>query len=417
MNETPQNQQDDQEQLSSTTGADTNYDTASESNDETEPRESSISYVHTTNLPDILSSAQISVVVSTYQIGKLLAFSSVQDRCSLLMRSFPHPMGIAFHGDKLALLCKNQIWHLVNRPDLYDRAGQRVAYDKFYIPRWSHVTGDIAGHEIAWGYNPQNNNPEDEPELWVVNTRFSCIATLDKECSFIPRWKPPFITEIAPQDRCHLNGMAMLYNHNNNGAGTSPTPSPTPSPGSSPRPGLPKYVTSLGTANTPQGWRDNKLLGGCMMDVETNEIIASKLCMPHSPRLYANKLWFLESGTGEFKTLDIKNGKTETIIRLPGFLRGLTFYGNLAFIGLSQIRESNAFSGIPILDHYKKLECGVSVVDINTGKLVAKIEFQSACSELFDVQIATGTNRLGIVGFAKDTIDGIFVLPEADKSK
>ena len=32
--------------------------------------------------------------------------------------------------------------------------------------------------------------PQGADELWLVNTRFSCLATLDHEHSFVPRWRP-----------------------------------------------------------------------------------------------------------------------------------------------------------------------------------------------------------------------------------
>lgn len=340
-------------------------------------------YVHTTNVPELLASIGASILVTTYQAGKLLAFSSVNGRLKLLMRSFPHPMGMAVDRHRMALLCQNQIWFLANRTDLVDQqSGQRLPYDSLYVPRRSHVTGDIAGHEIAWGAGDGSLNDE----LWVVNTRFSCLCTLDEEHSFVPRWKPSFVSEIAPGDRCHLNGLCVVN-------------------------GKPKYVTCLAETNEPQGWRDRKVDGGLIIDLDTNEIITRGMPMPHSPRLYNGKLYVLSSGAGELHEVDLATGQRTTIIQLPGFLRGLSFHGPLAFIGSSQARENRTFGGLPLEERREELECGVFIVDLRSGKLAGFIRFEAGCRELFDVQALPNTFHAGVIGFSKETINGVFILP------
>ncbi|MGH8606105.1 MAG: DUF4915 domain-containing protein, partial [Gammaproteobacteria bacterium] len=117
--------------------------------------------------------------------------------------------------------------------------------------------------------------------LWVVNTRFGCLCTLDAEHSFQPRWRPPFVSAYAPEDRCHLNGLALVD-------------------------GRPKYVTALGETDTAGGWRANKRNGGLLMDVETHQISLRGLSMPHSPRWSQDKLWFLESGQGSLAVAELE---------------------------------------------------------------------------------------------------------------
>ena len=189
-------------------------------------------YVHTGSWPELISSLGICIAATTYQAGHVLAFSAVDGRSSLLIRAFPHPMGLAVAKGYLGLLSRNQVWEFINQPDLVDRSGGRVPYDAYYVPRRSHVTGDIAGHEIAWG-----RGEDGIAEMWVVNTRFSCLCTLHPRWSFVPRWRPPFITEIQPGDRCHLNGLAMGFD------------------------GRPRYVTALGETNETQGWREGRACG------------------------------------------------------------------------------------------------------------------------------------------------------------
>src|SRR5262245_12588861 len=205
-----------------------------------------------------------------------------------------------------------------------------------------------------------NNN-----QLWTVNTRFCCLCTFDADHSFSPRWRPPFVSALAPEDRCHLNGIAMVD-------------------------GRPKYVTALGETDTPGGWRANKAKGGILMDVDSNEILLRGLSMPHSPRWYQGKLWVLESGEGSLATVDLERRSWKTVAQVPGFTRGIDFIGPLAFIGLSQVRESAVFSGIPLVQRLKERTCGVWVVNIETGQTVGFLRFETGVQEIFAVQILRG---------------------------
>src|SRR5207245_10132884 len=88
------------------------------------------------------------------------------------------------------------------------------------------------------------------------------------------------------------------------------------------------------------GWGSNRRNGGVWLDVDSGETVGGGLFMPHSPRLYRDLLWLLESGKGSLVTMDLATGRAETVIKLPGFTRGLDFFGPLAFVGLSQVRAS-----------------------------------------------------------------------------
>ena len=197
-------------------------------------------------------------------------------------------MGLAVDARRLALGTRNQVWFLRNAPDIAPRVEPAGQHDACFLPRSCHVTGDIGVHEIAWSAD----------ELWIVNTRFSCLCTLDPDYSFVPRWRPPFITALAAEDRCHLNGLAMVD-------------------------GRPKYVTALGETDTQDGWRANKPHGGCLIDVSSGEIVTRGLSMPHSPRWHDGRLWVLESGTGRLVLVDPATGQRQTVAELPGFARGL----------------------------------------------------------------------------------------------
>ena len=153
--------------------------------------------------------------------------------------------------------------------------------------------------------------------------------------------------------------------------------------------GKPKYVTALGETNEPAGWRANKLSGGVLMDVDSGEILCRGLSMPHSPRWYGGRLWLCESGSGTLGTVDLNTGRYEEVVAVPGFTRGLDFADGLAFVGLSQVRESAVFSGIPITERLTPEErtCGVCVVDLRRGETVALLKFTSGVQEVFAVAL------------------------------
>ncbi|WP_228060388.1 MULTISPECIES: TIGR03032 family protein [unclassified Coleofasciculus] len=333
--------------------------------------------VHTTNFPQILTQLGISLVVSTYQAGKLIVLRADGEHINTHFRLFRKPMGLAADRGRIAIGTANQVWELRNVPAVAQKLEPVGKHDACYLPRNSHITGDIDIHEMAWG----------EQELWFVNTRFSCLCTLDFDHSFVPRWRPNFVSALSPEDRCHLNGLGMVNNQ-------------------------PKYVTALGTTDSMGGWRENKANGGVLMDVETNQVIVRGLSMPHSPRWYQNRLWVLESGNGSLATVDLASGKIETVTQLPGFTRGIDFWGSLAFIGLSQVRETAVFSGIPLTERLEERICGVWVVNIETGQTVAFLKFEEAVQEIFAVQVLPGIRFPEIIDWDEKLIASSYVLPD-----
>ena len=339
-------------------------------------REPVVGYVHTEGFPEFLRRNRISFTVSTYQAQRTLTFSGAGPRLSMLMRVFERPTGLAMDEKRMALVARNKIWLFQVTGALVDASGNALPYDIIYTPKKAYVTGDISGHEIAWI----------NEKLVFINTRFSCLATVSEKFSFEPIWRPKFVTALQPEDRCHLNGFASASD------------------------GI-KFLTALGKTDTPDGWRENKSSGGVVVSYPDSEIVSTGLSMPHSPRLYRGKLWVLESGLGELQTVDLKTGQRTTVARLPGYLRGLTFFDRYAFIGLCKIRETNTFGGMKVAEMYPELQCAVYVVDIERGEPVEFVRFTKGIEELFDIQVLPGFINPHLIGFEEATIDGVFILP------
>jgi uncharacterized protein (TIGR03032 family) len=316
-----------------------------------------VRYEHSLNLAPLLEHLRVTLLVSTYQAGKLVLVGARDGKPEFSFHSFERAMGVAVRPDRLAVGARTHIWFLRSAPDIAARLAAR-GYDACYLTRSAHYTGDIHVHELTWVGD----------ELWFVNTLFSCLCTLHDNYSFVPRWRPPFITALAAEDRCHLNGLALAD-------------------------GRPRYVTMLGETDTAGGWRPNKASGGCLMDMTANAVLARGFAMPHSPCVANGRLWLLDSGRGRLVTVDPKDGRMETVAELPGYTRGLAVTKEAAFVGLSRIRETSTFGGVPIAERRGELKCGVAIVELSTGRMAALLEFKSGVEEVFDVQVLPGLHR------------------------
>lgn len=312
------------------------------------------SCTYTPNVAELLLQLGCSIVITTYQAGKLVFLSPVDEHhLRQLPRDFNKAMGLAVHGKMMAIATKNEVVVLADAPNLAQ--GYPVKpnyYDAFYVPRATYYTGEVDLHDMDW---------DDSGQLWAVNTRFSCLSVIDAQFSFTPKWVPPFIKAFEPTDLCHLNGMAMVQ-------------------------GKPKYVSMFGQTTTPKGWRPKVQTGGLIMDVQTNEMIATQLPMPHSPRWIDGQLYCLLSATGEVIRVNVQTGQYDVVTRLQGFVRGMAKWGDYLFVGLSKLRQNaSTFRDLPITK--KAIYCGIEIIHLPTGALVGNIRYQTSVEELYDVQI------------------------------
>ncbi len=335
--------------------------------------------VYTQHVPEILKQLGISLLISTYQAGKLIiARPDPKGGLNTHFVSLPKPMGMATSGNRFAIGTKHEIIEYKNVSGAARKVEPVNTHDACYVPWLRHTTGDVDIHEMAYGK---------DDKLWFINTKFSCLCTRHSDFSFQPEWRPWFVSGYSPEDRCHLNGLAMQN-------------------------GSPKYVSSLGVGDTHQAWRANKAFGGTLMDIEKNEFVVEGLSMPHSPRIYRDKLWLLESGRGSLACVDLKSGKLETVCELDGFTRGIDFVGDLAFIGLSQIRESNTFGGLPLTERLTERICGVWIVNITNGNVIGFLRFKGSVQEIFSVQAVRGALFPAVLDPEDALVESTYVLSD-----
>ena len=326
--------------------------------------------------PAWLADQRAALAFTTYQAGKLflIGVAPQTGRLSIFERTIERPMALdvaeTARGTSLYVSSAFQLW----RFDDVARGQVAEGYDRVYAPRRAWVTGDLDIHDVK---------TDAAGRVLFVNTLFSCIAAASEHDSFDPVWRPRFISRLAAEDRCHLNGMAM-------------------------RDGRPAFATAVAASDVADGWRDRRADGGVLIDVESGEIAAAGLSMPHAPRWRGGRIWLHNAGTGEFGYLDLSDGRFEPVAFCPGFLRGLDFTGDFAVMTLSLPRRDNAFIGLPLDARLEAAgagpRCGLAVVDLKTGDLAHWLRLDGVVAELFDVVVLPGAIRPKAIGFRSDEI-------------
>jgi uncharacterized protein (TIGR03032 family) len=255
-------------------------------------------------------------------------------------------------------------------------------HDRLYVPRIGYTTGDLDVHDIV---------VEASGRMVFVATHFGCLATLSERYSFTPLWRPPFLSRLVGEDRCHLNGLALEQ-------------------------GKARYVTAVGMGDVVDSWRDQRRDGGCIVELPSGNTLVSGLSMPHSPRVYQGELWVLNSGTGFFGRVDRSRGTFEPITFCPGYLRGLAFTGKYAVVGLSRPRHDHTFDGLALDDELARRKatawCGLQVIDLSSGAVVEWVRVEGMVSELYDVVVLPGVVRPMALGFKTHEIEQLIALDE-----
>ena len=325
----------------------------------------------------LLDKGRLSVAVSTYQAGQVVFLRADEGKLNTHFCGFNRPMGIALKDNRLVVGTNNEVFEFRNTPAVAPKVEPKGRHDACFIPRSIHYTGNVDIHELDFVGD----------ELWFVNTRFSCLCTLDLDHSFVPRWRPPWVSAYGLEDRCHLNGMAVVD-------------------------GRVRYVTALGMTDSPGGWRENKNAGGLLYDVVRDKVLVDGLSMPHSPRWYRDRVWFLESGYGALSWYDPKTAKSGRLAQVPGFTRGLDFVDRYALVGLSQVRETNTFEGIPITADGSERRSGVWIIDLETGETAGLLRFSDAVEEIFAVKVLPGMTFPSLLEPGHPLIGTSYVLPD-----
>ncbi len=329
----------------------------------------------------LLDATGCSLAISVYMSNRVLLLSAQNNQIHVGSFAFHRPMGIATtvsDGElRLAVATFHEVVILADAPLLAAALpGDPGRYEHLLVPRAALFSGDIDAHDLAWAGG----------QLCAANTRFSCIAAIDGRYSFTPVWTPPFVTQAAPEDRCHLNGLAVADNRI-------------------------RYASAFAPSDAPRGWSETRLTGGVLMEVPSGRLALEGLCMPHSPRLFDGQLHVLDSGTGRLLRVDPQRRTAESLVELPGFTRGLDRLGDVLFVGLSRIRARPEGAPPPIAAKGDALVCGVAAVDRRQGRILGAIRFDETYDEIFDVKVLPNFRRGGMLGVDDDGHRRALVLP------
>ena len=299
-------------------------------------------------LAEMNSSIAITSIASNMLF--LVGTDGAAKQLAVSQRPMQRAMGIAFDGQRLVIAARSNIVTFTDA-----MAGRDDGSECVFVPRGSNRTGVLDAHDLA--FDAKGN-------FVFVNTKFSCLATTSTTHSFRPIWQPRFISQLAAEDRCHLNGLAM-------------------------RDGRAAYVTLFSETDSLEGWRNVPAKSGMIIDIGTNEIVCGDLTKPHSPRWHQGKLWVLNSGTGEIGTVDLNTGRFNPVAFCPGFLRGLAFAGPYALVTTSGIRSRAASVGLALLERLeaekREARCGVHVIDTRSGEVLHNLSIEGGTNELYDV--------------------------------
>lgn len=386
---------------------------------------------YSTNLPQILQALNISFAFTSYQAGRLMLVRSDENSLDVNFKSFVRPMGLTATVSGLTLGIYTQVVQFHREDGLIDKLkkplqriedditakkvndakddrtsivsngsmakeekkvkAQKEAFDIYqqslyepvdprvdacFIVRSTHFTGMINIHDIEWG----------DEGLWVVNSSFSCLSTLEPDYCFVPRWKPPFISNLAPEDRCHLNGMTL-------------------------KDGKPAYVTTFSKCDTPNKWRKHTEFDGTLMDVATNEVLVDGLAMPHSPRWYRGKVYFCNSGLGQLCCYDPITKCKTVLAEVQGFTRGIDFIGDILVLGLSKVRESTVDKPAPLADKYTETYSGIWLFNLEDNTEIGHIKFTGNVDQIYDIAIIPGCTFPEILDASHPRVRNHFCYP------
>ena len=308
------------------------------------------------NLGHWLASNDLSLAMSCYQTGQLLFFSSDRNgEVTIHDNNFGHVMGLTHNENSLHISTFDKVIRFDKDPETSCSLSPDSYRNTVYRPVKVWEVGDIDVHEM---------DIDKAGDLLFVNTCYSSVSKISDQHLFETVWKPPFISELKPEHRCHLNGMCLIN-------------------------GELSYTSAISTADEPDGWRGRRTKTGVLIDTKRNEIVIDGLSMPHSPRMYNNSLWILESGKGFLQKVNPESYARENVAFCPGFLRGLSFHKEFAIAAMSLGRD-DGFEGLeidkPLKQNGIKPQCGIEIINVNSGNTEAWIRFEGSIREVFSVE-------------------------------
>lgn len=318
-----------------------------------------------------LAERRVAIALTTAATGRLvLVGSNGEGKLSLFLRAFDGAYGLSGNGQTLLMASAFQVWRFENTV----APGRSASgYDKLLVPRVAYTTGDVRASDVAFAA---------DGTILFANTLFSCVAAASAEFSFTPVWRPPFVTRLLPEDRCHLTGFAL-------------------------EDGLLRFVTAAAPSDQPAGWVRGIASSGLVMDAANDVVVADGLALPVAPRLHGGRLWLDEAASGLFGFIHLDSAAFEEVAFCPGWLSGLAFVDGYAIVATSITRNSRGMGGLPLehnLEAYSATaQTAICVIDLAAGEVAHWLRFDGL-PEIADLAVMPETLRPAALGLAGEDI-------------
>lgn len=330
-------------------------------------------------LPNWLNENKCNIAISSYNSHFIFTIGlDDKDQPFLYCKSAPRAMGICYKNNELIASSLGNITTYTNRGELKDNV--YGIFDKNFVPNTTIHRQDVDIHDIC---------KTDDGEIYYISAMFSCICKPSKDNkTFEVYWKPPWISKLAAEDRCHLNGLCCID-------------------------GKPRFVSSICQGDIVKTWQEkSRVKQGIIYDLENEEIYCEGLSHPHSPRWYNNKLWLLNSGTGYFGHVEDKKFVEKVFI--PGFIRGLAFHNNFAVVTTSLDRHNKDFEEYELGDNLEKKgtkgKCGIWIINMESFDIIHNFEFKGDVRELYDTVIIPECRRVRVMDVNDPKLVDNFIL-------
>ena len=298
-----------------------------------------------------LRARRVCLALSTGESGKIITLGAGPSGLTVFDVSCDSPGVLLQTEAGLYVAAGSRVWRF---DDVLTDGELFRGTDRLCLPGQCRPTGAIGIQDLAAG---------DSARLLVAAAHFNCIARMNSRGDLKPIWRPAFIDKIVREDRCHLTGFCL-------------------------REGAVAYVTVTAASNVKDGWRQAPSGAGQVIDAATHRVVAEGLTQPHAPRLYRNRLWVLESGTGTLGWIDLEQRRFERFAQVAGFPRGLRFIGDHALVMTAQRRGEGEGSA------------GIHWINLKTGKTDHRLLLKGAVTEAIDVAVIPGETVPRLAGLS-----------------
>src|SRR6476660_7677396 len=99
------------------------------------PAKREVHHEYTHTLPPLLNQLGVSLLVSTYQAGKVVAVGVAGGELTLSYHNFERAMGLAVKADAVAVAARAQVWFLKTAPDIAPRVEPAGRHDACFLTR------------------------------------------------------------------------------------------------------------------------------------------------------------------------------------------------------------------------------------------------------------------------------------------